>query len=270
MAARTLSALGLAPPPAGVAADAAATGLVQDSREVRPGHVFFACRGARFDGAEFGAFALRQGALCIVCSPQGAQTVQDIWAREGREVPPQGLPLLTVADPREALALAAARWHGAQPRIMAAVTGTNGKTSVAAFLRQIWSALGRRAVNIGTLGVEGAVEAPGALTTPDPLTLHGLLAELAEAGVSHGAMEASSHGLDQRRLDGVRLTAAGFTNLSRDHLDYHGTMEAYLEAKMGLFARLLPPGAPAVLNLDDAQAPFALKVMRVRGHRVLG
>ncbi|MEM6745066.1 MAG: UDP-N-acetylmuramoyl-L-alanyl-D-glutamate--2,6-diaminopimelate ligase, partial [Pseudomonadota bacterium] len=265
----TLAALGLAAPP-GVPAEAEVRGLAEDSREVREGVVFFAVKGARFDGAEFAPFALRQRALAVVCSSDGAETVRRIWAEEGREVPPQGLPLIVVDEPRAALAKAAAARCGPGPEVVAMVTGTNGKTSVASFLRQIWTALGRRAVNVGTLGVEGAVEAPGALTTPDPLTLHGLLADLAEAGATHAALEASSHGLDQHRLDGLVPAAAAFTNLSRDHLDYHGTMEAYLEAKLALFSRLLPEGAPAVVNLDDARADQVVAAVHARGQRLIG
>jgi UDP-N-acetylmuramoyl-L-alanyl-D-glutamate--2,6-diaminopimelate ligase len=165
------------------------------------------------------------------------------------------VPVIVVEDPRQVLARAAALWWGAQPETAVAVTGTNGKTSVASFCRQLWTALGRRAVNLGTVGVEGAWEAPLRHTTPDPLTLHRVLAEARAAGVTHAALEASSHGLDQRRLDGVWLAAAGWTNLSQDHLDYHPDMEAYFEAKMGLFERLLPPDGVAVVNLDDLRGP---------------
>ena len=147
--------------------------------------------------------------------------------------------------------MAAALFFGVQPAVMVAVTGTNGKTSVASFARQLWTALGLPAINIGTTGVEGAWERPLAHTTPDSVTLQQLLAQAAGAGVTHAAMEASSHGLDQRRLEGVRLAAAGFTNLTQDHLDYHPNMEAYFLAKAGLFTRLLPPEATAVINTDD-------------------
>jgi UDP-N-acetylmuramoyl-L-alanyl-D-glutamate--2,6-diaminopimelate ligase len=147
---------------------------------------------------------------------------------------PADAALVLAEDPRAAFAGAAALWFGAQPETMVAVTGTNGKTSVASFTRQLWAHLGHEAANIGTTGIEGAFSAPLAHTTPDPITLHRLLAEMAGAGVTHAAMEASSHGLDQRRLDGVRLRAAAFTNLTQDHLDYHATMEAYLAAKAQL------------------------------------
>ena len=256
--------LGLTPPP-GVAPSAQVRGLTADSREVRDGWVFFALKG-RLDGAEFAPFALRQGALAVVCSAEGAETIRRLW---DRPAPPEGLPLIVVEAPRRALALAAAGYFEAQPSVMAAVTGTNGKTSAASFLRQIWTACGHRAVNLGTTGVEGAVEAPGALTTPDPVRLHALLADLAEAGVTHAAMEASSHGLDQHRLDGVRLAAVGFTNLTRDHLDYHGTMEAYRDAKLGLFLRVAPPGAAAAVNADAEAAPAFAEAARARGLRLL-
>jgi UDP-N-acetylmuramoyl-L-alanyl-D-glutamate--2,6-diaminopimelate ligase len=150
------------------------------------------------------------------------------------------------------LARAAALWFHAQPEVMVAVTGTNGKTSVATFARQIWSALDFPAINIGTTGIEGAWTAPSSHTTPDQIVLHRMLAAAAQAGIAHAAMEASSHGLDQRRLDGVRLRAAGFTNLTQDHLDYHHTMAAYAEAKAALFTRILPPDGVAVINADAA------------------
>jgi UDP-N-acetylmuramoyl-L-alanyl-D-glutamate--2,6-diaminopimelate ligase len=160
-------------------------------------------------------------------------------------------------------------WFGAQPAVMVAVTGTNGKTSVATFTRQIWAALGHEAINIGTTGVEGAWAAPSSHTTPDAITLHAMLAQAATAGVTHAAMEASSHGLDQRRMDGVRLVAAGFTNFTQDHLDYHGTMEAYFAAKAELFGRVLPDDAVAVVNMNDPHGARMAGVAAARGQRVL-
>jgi UDP-N-acetylmuramoyl-L-alanyl-D-glutamate--2,6-diaminopimelate ligase len=154
--------------------------------------------------------------------------------------------------------------------VAVAVTGTNGKTSVASFTRQIWATLGHAACNLGTVGVEGAFSAPLAHTTPEPVELHALLAEMARAGVTHLAMEASSHGLDQRRLDGVRLIAGGFTNLTRDHLDYHGSMDAYLAAKLGLFTRVLPDEATAVVNFDDAYGTRVAEAARDAGLAVIG
>src|SRR6185312_8069060 len=168
------------------------------------------------------------------------------------------IPFASVKDARRALAYAAARFYPHQPKNIVAVTGTNGKTSVASFTRQIWSALGLEAASIGTIGVTSPKgEIKGSLTTPDPVALHSLLQKLADEGVTHLAMEASSHGLDQRRLDGVRLDAAAFTNLTRDHLDYHQTMEAYLAAKLRLFDLLLPEGAGAVVDADQREA-FAI------------
>jgi UDP-N-acetylmuramoyl-L-alanyl-D-glutamate--2,6-diaminopimelate ligase len=190
--------------------------------------------------------------------------------RAGAELVPRHVPTVVVEDPRAALAFAAALMAGSQPETMVAVTGTNGKTSVAAFARQLWEALGLQAVNIGTTGVEGSFHAPAGHTTPEPVTLHALLAEMAEFGITHAAMEASSHGLDQRRLEAVRLAAAGFTNLTQDHLDYHGTMDAYLAAKRGLFDRLLPAEGVAVVNLDDAHGPAIARAAEARGQEVIG
>jgi len=167
------------------------------------------------------------------------------------------------------MARAAALWFGGQPEVMIAVTGTNGKTSVATFTRQIWEHLGLKAVNFGTTGVEGSVAAPLSHTTPEPLTLHRLLKNLKDQGVSHAAMEASSHGLEQRRLDAVTLSAAGFTNFTQDHLDYHDGFEAYFNAKAGLFSRVLPQGATTVLNIDDPVAPRLVEIAKSRQIAVL-
>ncbi|MEC9432324.1 MAG: UDP-N-acetylmuramoyl-L-alanyl-D-glutamate--2,6-diaminopimelate ligase [Pseudomonadota bacterium] len=251
---------------AGLSPDAPVAGLTADSRQVKPGFVFFALRGA-LDGAEFAPFALRQQALAVVCSQEGAQTVRRLWDRPSPA--PDALPLAVVPEPRLALARAAAAFFGAQPAVMAAVTGTNGKTSVASFLRQIWEALGHRAAAFGTVGVEGAVERAGGLTTPDPVPLHALLAELAAAGVTHAAMEASSHGLAQYRADGVRLTAAGLTNITRDHMDYHKDHADYVAAKLALFGRVLPEGGCAALNADDPVFAEAAALARARGQRVI-
>ncbi len=255
---RSLAALGLA---AGGARRV--TGLALDSRAVRPGYLFAALPGSQVHGAEFIPYALRMGAAAILTDAQGAAGAEGTLAGSDAV-------LVVVPDPRLALAQAAARWFDAQPEVAVAVTGTNGKSSVASFTRQIWAALGREAANLGTTGVEGAFSAPLAHTTPDTLTLHRLLAEMSAAGVTHLAMEASSHGLDQRRLDGVQLAAAAFTNFSQDHLDYHGTMEAYFAAKAGLFTRVLPGGGAAVINLDDAKGPLLAALAAGRGQRVLG
>jgi UDP-N-acetylmuramoyl-L-alanyl-D-glutamate--2,6-diaminopimelate ligase len=167
------------------------------------------------------------------------------------------------------LSLAAANFYGRQPETMVAVTGTAGKTSVASFTRQIWAFAGHPAAMIGTTGVVSPRRNDyGSLTTPDPVSLHQLLAELADEGVTHAAMEASSHGLDQFRLDGVRLSAAAFTNLGRDHMDYHPTVEAYMAAKMRLFEALLPKGSPAVIFADDAWSQQAISVATAAGHDV--
>jgi UDP-N-acetylmuramoyl-L-alanyl-D-glutamate--2,6-diaminopimelate ligase len=267
--ARTLGALGFgAEALRGTArAGAEVSALSVDSRNVAPGTVFFALRGVQADGAEFAPFALRQQAAAVVLSPDGAATLRAVWDRDPAF---DALPLVIVDDPRRALAHAAAAFYGAQPGVMAAVTGTNGKTSVASFLRQIWTALGHRAVNFGTTGVEGAVEAPLSHTTPEPITLHALLADLAGQGVTHAAMEASSHGLAQSRLDGVRLAAGGLTNITRDHMDYHPSHDDYVAAKLGLFGRALPLGAAAALNADDPVWGLARDLCAARGLRVIG
>ncbi|MFN3954743.1 MAG: UDP-N-acetylmuramoyl-L-alanyl-D-glutamate--2,6-diaminopimelate ligase [Pararhodobacter sp.] len=223
----------------------AITGLALDSRAVKPGMLFAALPGTRIHGAEFITFALRMGAGAVLTDRAGAALAAEALAGD------PDVALVVAEDPRAALAMAAALWFGAQPDCTVAVTGTNGKTSVASFTRQIWAMLGHGAISIGTTGVEGSWETPLAHTTPDALTLHRVLAEAAQAGITHAAMEASSHGLDQRRLEGVRLAAAGFSNLSQDHLDYHSDMESYFAAKAGLFTRLLPDDAPAVINTDD-------------------
>jgi UDP-N-acetylmuramoyl-L-alanyl-D-glutamate--2,6-diaminopimelate ligase len=238
------------------------SGLTADSRAVTPGTLFAALPGSLRHGADFIATALDAGASAILTDPMGA-----IIASERLGV--SDAALIVADDPREALAYASALWFGAQPDTMVAVTGTNGKTSVATFTRQIWMALGHEAINIGTTGVEGAWSAPSSHTTPDPITLHRMLSQAAAAGVTHAAMEASSHGLDQRRLEGVRLAAAGFTNLTQDHLDYHHTMEAYLAAKAGLFSRLLPDDGVAVVNLDGAHGSDIAELALSRGLRLL-
>ncbi|MDG4856103.1 UDP-N-acetylmuramoyl-L-alanyl-D-glutamate--2,6-diaminopimelate ligase [Mesorhizobium sp. M1A.F.Ca.IN.020.06.1.1] len=237
--------------------DLEVTGLSSDSRQVRPGVVFFALAGSKADGSTYAADAAGRGAAAIV-------------AAKGNTISGLSIPVLAVDDPRLALALSAARFFGKQPRTMVAVTGTSGKTSVAAFTRQIWEQAGFAAASIGTTGVvaPGRNEY-GSLTTPDPVALHELLKELAEAGVTHASMEASSHGLDQRRLDGVKLAAGGFTNLGRDHMDYHPTVEDYHRAKLRLFDTLLPKGAPAVIFADDPWSQPTVHAARAAGLNVL-
>ena len=211
--------------------------------------------GARQDGRAYIAEAVSRGAAAVL-APEGTA-----WPQE---VP--GRPLVTSPDPRRSLALMAAAMAGAQPATVVAVTGTNGKTSTVDFLRQLWTLAGRRAASLGTLGLI-APGFPGgeSLTTPDPVALHGQLAALARAGIGHAAIEASSHGIEQRRLDGVRLAAAGFTNLTRDHLDYHGDMEAYRAAKLRLFGSVLDAGGTAVANADmDAATLAALRGLAAR------
>lgn len=254
-----LSALGLA---ARGGRDPVLTGLTVDSRAVQAGMLFAALPGVAVHGAAFVPQALAAGAAAVLTDAEGAKLAAEAMAGSDAA-------LVVAEDPRAALAGAAALWFGAQPEVMVAVTGTNGKTSVATFARQIWMALGHSAINIGTTGVEGAWAAPSSHTTPDSITLHRMLAQAAVAGVSHAAMEASSHGLHQRRLDGVRLAAAGFTNFTQDHLDYHGTMEAYFAAKMELFGRVLPPDGAAVVNMNDPHGAAVAEIARARGQRVL-
>lgn len=239
----------------------AIAGLTADSRAVRPGFVFAALPGAKADGRAFIGDAVAAGAAAVL-APEGTAWPDGVPAR----------PLVAVPDPRRALALLAAAFEGAQPATVVAVTGTNGKTSTVDFLRQLWTLDGARAASLGTLGLIAEGFPPGpSLTTPDPVALHGQLAALARAGVDHAAMEASSHGIEQRRLDGVRLAAAGFTNLTRDHLDYHGGMAAYRAAKLRLFDALLPAGAPTVANADmEAESLAALRgIAGRRGLRLL-
>jgi UDP-N-acetylmuramoyl-L-alanyl-D-glutamate--2,6-diaminopimelate ligase len=237
--------------------DVEITGLATDSREVASGVLFAALPGSRLDGSTFIAEALARGAAAVLADA----------SYEGGDL---GLPLVLDPQPRRRLALIAARFYQRQPRCVVAVTGTNGKTSVVGFTRQLWTALGRPAASLGTLGLEGPAGLGGAgLTTPDPIALHRLLAELADAGVDYLALEASSHGLDQHRLDGVRIQAAAFTNLSRDHFDYHGDLDHYLAAKQRLFGELLAAEGTAVLNADQPQFGQLAEACRARGIAVL-
>ncbi len=235
------------------------TGLTDDSRAVAPGFLFAALPGTRTDGRDFIADAARRGAAAIL-------------APEGTVLPPEAasIPLLTDPRPRRRFALLVAAFHARQPEIVVAVTGTNGKTSTALFAEQIWSTLGRRAASLGTLGLRmDGLERPGRLTTPDPVPLHETLSEIAGHGITRLAMEASSHGLALHRLDGVRVQAAGFTNLSRDHLDFHGSMSAYFEAKARLFDEVLLPAGTAVLNADAPEADALSQRALRAGRRVL-
>ena len=227
--------------------------ITADSRAVEPGGLFAAMPGSKVDGGQFASDAVARGAVAVL-------------AGEGAELPSLDVPVVRTSDPRHTLAIMAARFHARQPDIMGAVTGTAGKTSVASFLRQIWEACGEQSAMIGTTGVFAPGRADyGSLTTPDPVELHRLLDDLAGDGVTHCAMEASSHGLDQRRLDGVRLSVAGFTNLGRDHLDYHQDIEEYLAAKLRLFSVLMQPKQPAVIYADDAFSDRLVDAATARG-----
>ncbi len=234
------------------------TGLTADSRLVLPGFVFFAVSGVMQNGAAFIHDALKAGAIAIVHEADVTFTSDASVAG------------IVVDDVRRALALTAARFYPSQPDTIVAVTGTAGKTSVADFTRQIFASCGRQAASLGTIGVVRSDGISyGALTTPDPVTLHATLATLAAEGITHLAMEASSHGIDQRRLDGVRLKAAAFTNLGHDHLDYHGTREVYLAAKLRLFDALLPQDGVAVVNADAPESNAVIKTAEQRGIQVL-
>jgi UDP-N-acetylmuramoyl-L-alanyl-D-glutamate--2,6-diaminopimelate ligase len=231
-------------------------GLATDSRAVKPGDLFFALAGSKTDGARFIAAAVASGAVAVA-----------------GEHPPQGacpVPFVSTPNPRRALALAAAKFYSRQPGTIAAVTGTSGKTSVAAFTRQIWQRLGHASASIGTIGLVSPKRTIyGSLTTPDPIALHRQLDEIAAEGVTHLALEASSHGLDQYRLDGVRIAAGGFTNLSRDHMDYHPDVAHYLAAKLRLFRDLVAADGAAVISADHDGSQAVIEAARERGLRIV-
>lgn len=230
-------------------------GLTADSRDVAPGFLFAALPGIQTDGAKFIPQALENGAVAILL-PHGVPFAAD-----------DRVAVIKDVDPRRSFALMAARFFGRQPETVIAVTGTSGKSSVVSYVRQLWLAMGHQAASLGTIGVETPSGPKKAgLTTPDPVALHGTLADLAEDGITHLALEASSHGLQQRRLDGVRFAAAAFTNLSRDHLDYHPTVEDYLNQKLRLFDTLLAEGSTVVANADSDVADA---VVAVAGNRRL-
>jgi UDP-N-acetylmuramoyl-L-alanyl-D-glutamate--2,6-diaminopimelate ligase len=231
-------------------------GLAADSRAVEPGFLFAALPGTHTDGSRFVADALARGAVAVLGDAATAAKIE--------------VPVLIAEEPRAALARVAARYFGRQPRTVAAVTGTSGKTSIATFTRQLWTAVGKPAASIGTLGLQTTNAAgEGTLTTPDPIALHRAAAALAGEGIEHLVVEASSHGLHQHRLDGLELAAAAFSNISRDHYDYHGSPEAYHAAKRRLFAELLRPGATAVLNADAPEFEDLAALARERGLNVL-
>ncbi len=244
-----------------VEGDVEITGVTADSRKVKPGFLFAALPGSKADGRAFIAKAIESGAAAVL-APE--------------DVTGLSVPVVHAKDIRRAYGLAAAKFWGRQPAVCVAITGTNGKTSIAAFCRQMFRTLGRTAGSMGTLGVvvsaagkdDVALTPPG-LTTPDAADVAELMATMADMGVTHVALEASSHGIDQRRLDGVRLTAAGFTNFTQDHLDYHGTMGAYRAAKLRLFEILLPTGSTAVLNADSDQYDAFAAACVTHGHTLI-
>ncbi|MCJ2032681.1 UDP-N-acetylmuramoyl-L-alanyl-D-glutamate--2,6-diaminopimelate ligase [Methylobacterium sp. J-068] len=251
MSAPTLG--GLFPETEAAWADLPVSGLTADSRKAGPGTVFVAVPGTVADGRRFAAAAAAAGAVAVV--GEGKRPA-DLDAR---------VPYVVVSDVRRSLALAARAFSGRQPAHVLAVTGTSGKSSVTDFVRQILSRLGAGAASLGTVGIvtdRGATY--GSLTTPDPVTLHATLARLADDGIDYLAMEASSHGIEQRRLDGVDLAAVGYTNLGRDHLDYHVTIEDYLAAKLRLFTTLAKAGIPAVINQDGAYADIVIAAASAR------
>jgi UDP-N-acetylmuramoyl-L-alanyl-D-glutamate--2,6-diaminopimelate ligase len=232
------------------------SGLAADSRAVKPGDLFFALAGSKTDGSRFIESAIASGAVAVACerAPPGERRV----------------PFVVTPNPRRSLALAAARFFPKQPATIAAVTGTSGKTSVAAFTRQIWQRLGHVSASIGTIGLVSPKRTIyGSLTTPDPIALHRQLDEIAEDGVTHLAFEASSHGLDQYRLDGVRIEAGGFTNLTRDHMDYHPDVAHYLAAKLRLFRDLVVAGGTAVISVDHDCSPEVIAAARERDLRII-
>src|SRR5579862_1529210 len=227
------------------------SGLAVDSRAVKPGDLFFALAGSKTDGARFIDAAIAAGAVAVA-----------------GDHPPQAdlrVPFVATPNPRRALALAAAKFYPRQPATIAAVTGTSGKTSVAAFTRQIWQRLGHASASIGTIGLVSPKRTVyGSLTTPDPIALHRQLDEITREGVTHLAFEASSHGLDQYRLDGVRVAAGAFTNLTRDHMDYHPDVAHYLAAKLRLFRDLVVDGGAAVISADHDCSPQVIEAARQR------
>ncbi|MBX2804474.1 MAG: UDP-N-acetylmuramoyl-L-alanyl-D-glutamate--2,6-diaminopimelate ligase [Hyphomicrobiales bacterium] len=233
------------------------TGLTADSRLVEPGYLFAALSGTKTDGGRYIEEAILRGAIAVLVSDEQMVNV------------PLQIQVIRDTNPRQCLAKLAASFYGAQPKLTVAVTGTNGKTSVASFLRQIWEHAGLKAASLGTTGISfKGQEEILAHTTPDPVVLHEKLASLTERGATHLAFEASSHGLAQYRLDGVQLKAGAFTNISRDHMDYHADFEDYFNAKMRLFTELLPLGSPAVIDVDSEAGVKAAGIARDHGLEV--
>ena len=235
------------------------TSLTSDSRKVTRGGLFAALAGSKTDGARFVADAVARGAVAVLARPELADEANAL-----------GVAFIADENPRLGLARLAAEFYGAQPDVVAAVTGTKGKSSIVAFLREIWTALGKPAASLGTVGVIGPKGAtPLSHTTPDPVEIHALLAQLKKDGVEHLAIEASSHGLDQFRLDGVKIQAAGFTNITRDHMDYHSTFEHYLAAKLRLVDEVVAPGGVAVINADGEHADAFIAAAKRRDLRLI-
>ena len=235
------------------------TGLTSDSRKVKPGYLFAALAGTKTDGAKFVQDAVARGASAVLGTPALESDVAAL-----------GVTFIPSENPRLGLARYAAAFYDAQPETVAAVTGTKGKSSIVAFLREIWTALGKPAASLGTVGViapNGVM--PLSHTTPDPVEIHELLAKLKADGVDHLAIEASSHGLDQHRLDGVRIFGCGFTNITRDHMDYHATFEDYLAAKLRLFGEVVEQGGVAVVNADADHADRFIEAARARKLRLI-
>ncbi len=235
------------------------TGLTSDSRKAAPGFLFAALAGSKMDGARFVADAVGRGASAVLGKPELADEAKAL-----------GVTFIADENPRLGLARMAAEFYAAQPSMVAAVTGTKGKSSIVAFLREIWTALGKPAASLGTVGVispKGAT--PLNHTTPDPVEIHALLAQLKMDGVDHLAIEASSHGLDQFRLDGVKIAAAGFTNITRDHMDYHTSFEHYMSAKLRLVDEVVAPDGVAVINADADHAEQFIFAAKRRGLRLI-
>jgi len=240
---------------AGIASDSEVTGFAIDHRKVVRGNIFGAFRGSRFNGEDFIAEAIANGAIAVVASPEASV---------------EGVPHLAAAEPRRLFAQLAAKYFAPYPEVIVAVTGTNGKTSTVEMTRQMWRMAGHRAASIGTLGVTTADDqVKTGLTTPDIVTFLNNVAGLDRMGVSHVAFEASSHGLDQYRAEGMPVAAAAFTNFSRDHLDYHADMDSYFAAKMRLFDEVVDEGGTAVVWTGDARSQEVIGHARTRGLKLM-
>jgi len=234
--------------------DVSLTGLTLSSKDVQPGNLFIAIKGTSHNGEDFIPDAIKAGAMAILCSKEGSTKYAPLYPH---------ICFLETSNIRHIVPLLAGRFYQRHPKVIVGITGTNGKTSTAEFTRQLWEKLGHKSASLGTLGIRSSYfEAPKYLTTPDSIYLHKMLGEMAGHGITHLAMETSSHGLDQHRVDGVPFASAAFTNLSRDHLEYHHTMENYLKAKARLFEELLPLSQTAVLNADIPEFDYLKKCGR--------